>query len=156
MIKPIAAALLLMMSGTGAIAATCTDDVARVVGDFGQANFKVDIADDDAERAQGLMFVESMPTLGGMLFVYEGPRRATFWMRNTLIPLDMLFAAPDGTVLRIHENAIPGDETTIDGGDGVLAVLEINGGLSARLGITAGAVIQHPSFGADAVLPCTN
>jgi uncharacterized membrane protein (UPF0127 family) len=154
LIKPTLAALLLMMSGAGASAQTCSEDVVRVVGDFGQANFKVDVADDDQERAQGLMFVESMPTLEGMLFVYEGPRRATFWMRNTLIPLDMLFVGPDGTVQRIHQNAIPGDETTIDGGENVLAVLEINGGLSKRLGITAGAQIQHPAFGPDSVLPC--
>lgn len=156
MIKQSLAALLLMWIGTGAVAGPCADNVVRVVGDFGQANFTVDVADDNEERAQGLMFVESMPTLGGMLFVYDAPGRATFWMRNTLIPLDMLFIGADGVVTNIHENAIPGDETTIDGGEGVLAVLEINGGLSARLGITAGAKIQHPSFGPDSVLPCTN
>ena len=145
-----------MISGSGAYAVTCSPDVVKVVGDFGQANFQVDLADDDQERAQGLMFVESMPTLGGMLFVYEQPRHATFWMRNTLISLDMLFISPAGVVTHIHENAIPGDETTIDGGRGVMAVLEINGGLSKRLGITEGAMIQHPSFGADSVLPCAN
>jgi uncharacterized membrane protein (UPF0127 family) len=150
------AALLLSISGTGAIAVTCSEDVVKVVGDFGQANFSVDVADDDQERAQGLMFVESMPTLNGMLFVYERPQRASFWMRNTLIPLDMLFISSTGVVERIHENAIPLDETPIDGGDGVFAVLEINGGLSKRLGITEGAQIQHPSFGEDSVLPCTN
>lgn len=145
-----------MISGSGAYAVTCSPDVVKVVGDFGQANFQVDLADDDQERAQGLMFVESMPTLGGMLFVYEQPRHATFWMRNTLISLDMLFISPAGVVTHIHENAIPGDETAIDGGRGVMAVLEINGGLSKRLGITEGAMIQHPSFGADSVLPCAN
>jgi uncharacterized membrane protein (UPF0127 family) len=156
LIKRCAAALLLMCAGAGATAATCSEDVVRVVGDFGQANFTVDVADDNEERAQGLMFVESMPTLGGMLFVYDKPGHATFWMRNTLIPLDMLFITPAGVVARIHENAIPGDETTIDGGQGVLAVLEINGGLSSRLGITEGAMIQHPAFGPDSVLPCAN
>lgn len=151
-----AAAVLLCVVGTGAFAETCSEDVVKVVGDFGQANFSVELADDDQERAQGLMFVESMPTLSGMLFVYDGPLRATFWMRNTLIPLDMLFISPAGVVTRIHENAIPLDETPIDGGEGVLAVLEINGGLSERLGITEGAMIQHPAFGADSVLPCAN
>jgi len=97
-----------------------------------------------------------MPTLGGMLFVYDQPRHATFWMRNTLISLDMLFISPAGVVEHIHENAIPGDETVIDGGRGIQAVLEINGGLSERLGIEVGAMIQHPSFGADSVLPCAN
>ena len=75
-------------------------------------------------------------------------------MKNTLIPLDMIFAAPDGEVLRIHENAIPGDLTPIPGGEGVQMVLEINAGLVARLGIGVGDVLQHPSFGPDAILPC--
>lgn len=150
-----AVTLCLAFAATGA-QANCSDDVATVSGDFGQANFQIDLADDPEERARGLMFVESMPTLGGMLFVYEKPQRATFWMRNTLISLDMLFADESGTITRIHENAIPGDETTIDGGDGVIAVLEINGGLSARLGIAEGNVIQHPSFGPDAAKPCAN
>ena len=134
--------------------AVCTDDKVTVAGDWGQANFTVDVADDNAERAQGLMFVESMPTLSGMLFVYDRPQSVHFWMKNTLIPLDMLFVAPDGEILKIHENAIPGDLTAIPGGDGVQMVLEINGGLSRRLGIGAGDVLQHPSFGAQAILPC--
>ncbi|MDP5085458.1 MAG: DUF192 domain-containing protein [Yoonia sp.] len=134
--------------------AVCADDKVTITGDFGQANFTVDVADDAAERARGLMFVEAMPTLTGMLFVYERPQTVSFWMKNTLIPLDMLFASPTGEILRIHENAVPGDLTPIPGGDGVQMVLEINGGLSARLGIAAGDVMQHPSFGADAILPC--
>ena len=134
--------------------AACADDKVTVKGDFGQASFTVEVADDHAERAQGLMFVENMPTLAGMLFVYERPQRVSFWMKNTLIPLDMLFVAPDGEVLRIHENAVPGDLTPIPGGDGVQMVLEINGGLASRLGIAVGDVLQHPSFGPDAILPC--
>ena len=156
MIKNVVAAAWLCVTGTGAVAAICSEDVVKVVGDFGHANFNVDVADDDQERARGLMFVESMPTLSGMLFIYEQPRHATFWMRNTLIPLDMLFISPAGVVETIHENAIPGDETVIDGGEGIQAVLEINGGLASRLGITEGAMIQHPSLGADSVLPCAN
>lgn len=150
-----ALALIFGLSAS-ALQALCAEDVATVTGDFGQANFRIDLADDPEERARGLMFVESMPTLSGMLFVYEKPQRATFWMRNTLISLDMLFADPSGTITRIHENAIPGDETTIDGGEGVIAVLEINGGMAARLGIAEGDVIQHPSFGPDAAKPCAN
>lgn len=138
---------------TGAHAA-CSPDAVTVVGDFGQARFAVDVADTNETRARGLMFVEEMGTLEGMLFVYESPRHATFWMKNTLIPLDMLFADASGTIVTLHEYAIPGDVTTIDGGEGVLAVLEINGGLSSRLGIKEGDVLQHPSFGAAAALPC--
>jgi|SRR6056297_2418777 len=134
--------------------ADCADDRLTISGDFGQATFTVDVADDPQERAQGLMFVEQMPTFTGMLFVYERPQSVSFWMKNTLIPLDMIFAAPDGEVLRIHENAIPGDLTPIPGGEGVQMVLEVNGGLSARLGLQTGDVLQHPSFGPEAILPC--
>lgn len=134
--------------------AECAPDIATVTGDFGKVTFGVELADEPEERARGLMFVEQMPTLEGMLFVYDRPQRATFWMRNTLIPLDMLFIGPRGVVLNVHENAKPLDETTINGGDGVLAVLEINGGLARRLGIGAGDVLQHPAFGPDAMMPC--
>ncbi|MEJ8560380.1 DUF192 domain-containing protein [Yoonia sp. GPGPB17] len=134
--------------------AVCADDKLTIQGDFGQATFSIDVADDPQERAQGLMFVDQMPTLSGMLFVYERPQSVSFWMKNTLIPLDMIFAAPDGEILRIHENAIPGDLTPIPGGEGVQMVLEINGGLSSRLGLSEGAVMQHPSFGPEAILPC--
>ena len=134
--------------------AVCEDNRVTVSGDWGQAHFNVDVADDPAERAQGLMFVEDLPTLSGMLFVYEQPQSVSFWMKNTLIPLDMLFAAPTGEILAIHENAIPLDTTPIPGGDGIQMVLEINGGLASRLGIEAGNVLQHPSFGSKAILPC--
>ena len=134
--------------------AECADDTVTVSGPWGRANFKVEVADDPAERAQGLMFVEQMPTLSGMLFIYEQPQSVAFWMKNTLIPLDMLFVGPTGEVLALHENAIPGDLTPIPGGDGVQMVLEINAGLVGRLGIGVGDVLQHPSFGGDAILPC--
>ena len=134
--------------------AVCAEDRLTIVGDFGQATFSIDVADDPQERARGLMFVEQMPTLSGMLFVYERPQSVSFWMKNTLIPLDMLFASPDGEILRIHENAIPGDLTPIPGGEGIQMVLEVNGGLSSRLGVHEGAVMQHPSFGPNAILPC--
>jgi len=134
--------------------AACSADRVTVLGDFGRANFTVTVADDNAERSRGLMFVEDMPTMTGMLFIYETPRRASFWMRNTLIPLDMLFADPTGVITRVHENAVPLDETSIDGGEGVQYVLEINGGMAARLGIEEGDVMQHPAFGATAAAPC--
>ena len=142
------------MALAGPATAQCADDRVTVFGDFGQARFSVDVADTPETRARGLMFVEEMGTLEGMLFIYESPRPATFWMKNTLIPLDMLFVDPSGVITRIHENAVPGDLTTIDGGPGVLAVLEINGGLSGRLGIAEGDALQHPAFGIDAVRPC--
>ncbi len=135
--------------------AVCADDKVTVSGDWGQATFTVQVADDPQERSRGLMFVEEMATLSGMLFIYEEPQAVSFWMKNTLIPLDMLFASPVGEILAIHENAVPGDLTPIPGGDGVQMVLEINGGLASRLGMDVGDVMQHPSFGVEAILPCS-
>ncbi len=95
-----------------------------------------------------------MATSAGMLFVYDEPQFVSFWMRNTLIPLDMLFLDATGTVQHIHENAIPLDETAIPGGDDIQYVLEINGGLSSRLGITVGSALRHPSIGDNAAWAC--
>lgn len=145
--------VLLTLQASGA-AALCAENRVTVKGAFGAAGFNVDVADDNQERAQGLMNVETMPLMSGMLFVYDAPQNATFWMRNTLIPLDMIFAGPDGAILAIHENAVPMDETVIDGGQGVKFVLEVNGGLSARLGIKTGDILQHPAIGAAAISPC--
>ncbi len=133
----------------------CRDNVVDLRGDWGQVRFNIEIADDIEERAEGLMNRPSMPRLSGMLFIYETPGQLTFWMRNTLIPLDMLFVDPDGIVRHIHSNAIPLDETTISGGDGRLAVLEINGGMAKKLGISVGSELRHPSMPQNlAAWPC--
>jgi uncharacterized membrane protein (UPF0127 family) len=154
MIRSTALAALLGLAG-GAAAAACTDAAVDVRGDWGTARFTVELADDPAERAQGLMNRPSMPRSAGMLFLYEAPQRATFWMKNTLIPLDMIFLDETGTVTRIHENAVPLDETMIDGGEGVLAVLEINGGLASAIGIAEGSQLRHPGLDQSiAAWPC--
>ena len=147
------AALLALLPSLGH--AACEPGRVDLRGDFGTAAFSVEIADDAEERAQGLMDRPSMPMGQGMLFVYERPQRVSFWMRNTLIPLDMVFLDETGEVTRVHENAVPHDETPIPGGDGVLAVLEINGGLAGRIGIEEGAEMRHPAFDqATAAWPC--
>jgi len=133
----------------------CRVDQVKLRGDWGQARFTVEIADDQAERAQGLMHRESMPQSSGMLFIYERPQLLSFWMRNTLIELDMLFIDPDGVVRHIHNRAQPLDETPISGGRGLISVLEINGGLAQRMGISVGAEVQHPAFGDAAAWPCS-
>lgn len=148
----LAATLLSMAS---AASAACRDDVVQLRGDWGEAQFTVEIADTEESRARGLMHRTDLPMGAGMLFIYDEPRRASFWMRNTLIPLDMLFADPRGRITRIHHEAQPHDETPIDGGDGVLMVLEINGGLAARLGITESSELRHPRLDDDrAAWPC--
>lgn len=146
--------LAICWAGAG-VAKTCAPDIVDIRQDGANVRFTVEVADDAQERARGLMYRENMPQFAGMLFVYDKPHDATFWMRNTLIPLDMLFIDPTGTVLHIHENAVPGSEENIPGGSGILEVLEINGGLAADLGLHVGAEIRHPSLSnAMSVWPC--
>ncbi|MEM1361494.1 MAG: DUF192 domain-containing protein [Pseudomonadota bacterium] len=117
--------------------------------------FTVEVADTDAERAQGLMHREHMPKSAGMLFIFERPQRAAFWMRNTPLPLDLIFIDKTGVITNIHENAIPFDETTIPSRGRVLAVLEVNAGTSETFGFAVGDQMQHPAFDPDAAAwPC--
>lgn len=145
------AVLLVRSAGAG----TCAPDVAQIRGAFGEARFSVELADTRKARSRGLMFREQMSKSAGMLFVYPRPVAASFWMKNTLIPLDMIFMDKRGVVTRVHENAVPGDLTPIPGGAGVMLVLEINGGLAGRLGIAPGATLRHPSVPQEeAAWPC--
>lgn len=133
----------------GPVAAQCLPDQVELRGPAGQSRFHVEVADDPAEQAQGLMGRERLALSSGMLFVFPEPKRAQFWMRNTLIPLDMIFADAAGRVTHVHSNAVPLDETPIDGGEGVAFVLEINGGLAARMSIAPGAEMRHPAIDPD-------
>lgn len=155
MIRAALLALGLTCAAAAAQANGCRGDTVLLRGDWGQARFGVELADTPETRGRGLMFRDSMPKSAGMLFVYPEPQHATFWMRNTLIPLDMIFADERGTVRHVHHEAVPGDETTIDGGEGILAVLEINGGLARAMGINEGSEIRHPAFDPEtAAWPC--
>lgn len=153
--RRVLAALVLLWAGTVVKAGDCAPDAVWLKGDWGQARFVIELADTPQERSRGLMHRESLPRGAGMLFVYERPQRAEFWMKNTLIPLDMIFADRTGRVTRVHHMAQPGDLTPIPGGDAVFAVLEINGGLARRFGIAPGTVLRHTVFdGGPAAWPC--
>ncbi|SDK13284.1 hypothetical protein SAMN04488026_10323 [Aliiruegeria lutimaris] len=145
--------LLLAICSQQALA-ECSLDRLDLRGPWGSARFSVELADDPGERAQGLMFRDHLPRSAGMLFVYEKAGPVSFWMKNTRIPLDMIFADQRGVVTRVHSSAIPGDLTPIDGGDGVLVVLEVNGGLAEALGISAGDELRHPALGPEAAWSC--
>ena len=150
-----ALAVVLCVSASAAAAETCRADRVDLRGEWGTARFTVELALDPAEQSRGLMFRESMPRGAGMLFVYDEARPVSFWMRNTLIPLDMIFADETGTVIRVHDRAVPGDETPIPSGGPALAVLEINGGLAERFGIEPGDVLRSPVLPQDdAAWPC--
>ncbi|WP_372841074.1 DUF192 domain-containing protein [Phaeovulum sp.] len=136
--------LFLFLAASPAAALECRDDLALFRWPGGQAQFNIEIADEPAERQQGLMYRESLATSAGMLFIYDYPQTSVFWMKNTLIPLDMLFIDSTGVVRQIQADAKPLDETHLEGGDEVLMVLEINGGLARRIGIQPGAELAHP------------
>ncbi len=139
---------------SGAAVAECRDDEVTLRGPWGQARFGVELAATPQERARGLMHRESLPQSRGMLFLYPEPGAVGFWMKNTLIPLDMIFLDEAGRVVKVHHEARPHDKTLIRGGRNVKAVLEINGGLARRLGIVEGSEMRHPGFGAGAVWTC--
>ncbi len=133
----------------------CQGDHIQLRGSRGVVDFRVELARSDAERARGLMGRRSLAPDAGMLFVFDPPVHAYFWMKNTLIPLDMIFIGPRGRVRRVVAMARPGDLTQIDGGSDVALVLEINGGQAAAAGIAAGTVARSPVLDqARAIWPC--
>ena len=126
------------------IFADCQADTVKLRGEFGVVDFTVEVADTDESRSNGLMHRRSMPRFSGMLFIYDTPRRVSFWMRNTLISLDMLFFDEHGVLQKIHPRAVPLDETPIFGGEAIQYILEINGGMAESLGIETGAEMVPP------------
>ncbi|MCZ8100055.1 MAG: DUF192 domain-containing protein [Burkholderiales bacterium] len=113
----------------------------------GPRAFDVEVMRTDDERAKGLMNRRYLPAERGMLFDFKVDQPVSMWMMNTYIPLDMLFIRKDGTIARIAEMTEPLSTRTIASGESVVGVLEINGGLSAKLGIKAGDKVQHAIFG---------
>ncbi|MDP1730135.1 MAG: DUF192 domain-containing protein [Devosia sp.] len=124
--------------------AACSDDSRLVLhtaaGDY---PFTVEVVDTPEKRAEGLMFRQSLAPDAGMLFDFKETREVSFWMRNTFIPLDMIFIAPDGTVETVHVNARPQDPTSIPSGVPVQFVLEIPGGRSTGIGLRPGDRVEH-------------
>ena len=104
--------------------------------------FTVEIAASEADRERGLMNRASLPKNHGMLFVFDHPQRVWFWMRNTEIPLVMLFITASGVVETVHANAVPEDWAPISGGADIQYVLEIGGGVAKARGIAAGETIS--------------
>jgi uncharacterized membrane protein (UPF0127 family) len=126
--------------------ATFTKSELTIDTASGKHRFTVELAQTPQQMAQGLMYRRSLPADAGMLFEFRTPQIVSFWMKNTLIPLDMLFIAADGRIVGVHERAVPLSEEPIVSSDPVLAVLELNGGTAARLGIVAGDRVEHAFF----------
>ena len=154
--KKFAAALVVLTVWfSGGVWAECLVDRVELRNDQSLIRFDIELAVTPKERSRGLMYRESMPSRSGMLFIFDPPQAVSFWMKNTLIPLDMIFVDRTGMVTRVHENAIPGDLSSIAGGDSVYAVLEINAGLANRYAIRPGTQLRHEVFSrGPAIWPC--
>lgn len=124
-------------------------DPLTIKSQSSEYRFEVEIADNPATREKGLMFRQTLAPNAGMLFLYPSEQNVAFWMKNTLIPLDMLFITADGHILRIEKSAPPLSEAPIPSGGPVKAVLEVNGGLTEQLGVRQGDRIDFPGFGTE-------
>jgi uncharacterized membrane protein (UPF0127 family) len=156
MLLAIAALLFLFPTGPARAQSGDLEDLAafprqtltihRGPGEKQGLEYRVWVADTPRRQAQGLMFVRSLPSKQGMLFVHESPRPIGMWMKNTYIPLDMLFIDASGRIQQIVENTIPHSLDIIRSREPALAVLEIAGGEARRLGISPGQRVSHPAF----------
>lgn len=136
----------LALAALDAAAAPCAEDRIDFLLDAGTVSFEIELAVTPGEQAQGLMHRPVLPEGTGMLFLYDPPRRARFWMKNTMIPLDMIFIDETGRVESIEARAVPHSLTVRASQGPVTGVLEINGGRAEALGIGPGAQARHPAF----------
>jgi hypothetical protein len=133
--------------GTTTPPPTSANATARFVeGDETLATVSLEVADNDSERAEGLMYRESLASDHGMVFVYDRPQSLSFWMKNTLIPLDMIFVAANGTVLNVEHADVPAENSTDYGSytsDGFAQyVVEVNRGFANRTGVGPGTEVE--------------
>lgn len=129
-----------------AFAASGTTIVLKT--ETGDHSFDIEVMTTFQERARGLMFRRSLPENSGMLFLYDRPEPAAMWMKNTFIPLDMVFIAPGGTVHRIEKNTEPFSTETISSDGSIIAVLELNAGAADRIKLKPGDRVIYPGLGA--------
>ncbi|KKB80942.1 hypothetical protein VW35_01795 [Devosia soli] len=139
-----ALAAVAVIVGVSLPLAACSDDSTLTIHSAnGDHTFKVEVVDTPESRAKGLMYRQELAPDAGMLFDFFEDRPVSFWMRNTFIPLDMIFITGDGVVKNVHVNARPHDPTGIPSDGPVQFVLEIPGGRSVELGIDAGDTVTH-------------
>jgi uncharacterized protein len=137
---------LLVTLAAGSPARSDGLEALQIVTAAGTHDFQVEIARDEASRARGLMDRRFMPADHGMLFEFDREAPEAFWMKDTYIPLDMIFISRAGIVTNIAANAEPLSERAIPSGPPCMAVLELNGGAAARIGLRVGDRVRHPFF----------
>jgi uncharacterized protein len=123
-----------------------TTGTLEIASKTGVHSFSVEVVATDAEREKGLMYRRELPEGRGMLFDFQTEQPVAFWMKNTYIPLDMIFIRKDGRILRIAENTEPFSERLVPSGGPVLAVLEVIGGTARKLGLAPGDRVSYPIF----------
>jgi uncharacterized membrane protein (UPF0127 family) len=138
--------LVLLAEAAAAASVTFVETPLAIEGASGRFEFTVELAASPAQRAQGLMFRTELEEDRGMLFDFGEPQRASMWMRNTYVPLDMLFVAADGRITQIATDTEPLTDTVIASRAPVRAVLELRAGVTEKLGIAPGDRIVHPLF----------
>jgi uncharacterized membrane protein (UPF0127 family) len=116
--------------------------------DTGPHSYTVEVATTNSERARGLMFRRTLPETSGMLFLYDPPQSIAMWMKNTYIPLDMVFISPGGKVHRIEANTEPFSTDVISSQGDVVGVLELNAGEADKIGLKPGDRVIYPGLGA--------
>ena len=136
-------ALVVASAGAAAALPTATISITTVKGSM---PFKVEMANDHASQEKGLMFRKAMAANAGMLFDFHTTVMTTFWMKNTVLPLDIIFIRSDGTISSIAGNAVPFSEAPIPSSEPIRAVLEINGGRAKALGIEPGDQVHGAIF----------
>ena len=119
----------------------------HILSKLGKFEFNVELAMTEHQQSQGLMYRRHLPSNAGMLFDYKVPKRVSMWMKNTFIPLDMIFIGSDGRVIKIVERTIPFSESVITSPKRARAVLEVNSGTASKLGLSLGDKIKHKIFG---------
>ena len=141
--------LMVLAHPSATHAATLRQEPLEITTAKATIKFTVEIADTEATRNRGMMYRKSLAPDKGMLFDFKTPREAAFWMRNTLIPLDIIFITQDGRILTIARNAVPHSEVPIPSGGAIRGVLELAGGRAAQLGIYPGDRVKHRIFKRD-------
>lgn len=119
----------------------------QIVTASGPHPFKVEVARTPEQRAKGLMCRRAMGRDQGMLFTFDGETPIYMWMKNTYLPLDMVFVSRSGAVTAIAENTTPFSRELISSGAPAYAVIELNAGVASELGIAQGSKVAHPVFG---------
>ena len=143
----LAAGLLALAGPAHAELLTFTKSKLVITTAKGQFPFDIELALTQPQMAQGLMYRRTLAVDAGMLFDYGDPQPIAMWMKNTLIPLDMIFIAKDGKVVDLHERAVPLSLDTIESKVPAKAVMEVNAGTIARLGIRIGDTVHYAAFG---------